>query len=138
MVYPRGERADTVAALDRLLPGQREPWTDAEAFQKDLGVLLVNVDDDPFSGYREDDRIAAVRSAMGALPAWDVTIDISFRADDPGQVSWLVIELLSGGGVALDEYTSHCWTRQEIQNGTLIDGLRFCDFPTWRQRHPLV
>jgi hypothetical protein len=68
----------------------------------------------------------------------DVTIDISFRADDPGQVSWLVIELLNGGGVALDEYADHCWTRQEIQNGTLIDGLRFCDFPTWYQRHPLV
>jgi hypothetical protein len=134
-VFPRGERAGTVAALDRLLPGPRAPWTDTGAAQADLPVLYVNVVDEHmqlFSDW-EDNEIAAVQSATGGRPTWAVTIDISGRADGTDEVSWLVTELLGGGGVATDDYSDHCWTRQEIQAGTVIDGLRFFDFRTFHQ-----
>jgi hypothetical protein len=74
---------------------------------------------------------------MGGLPTCVVIIDISGRARRSDEVSWLVIELLNGGGVATDGWSGpvHLWTRQEIQNGTVIDGQRFCDFLNFRQPH---
>ncbi|MGW2050310.1 hypothetical protein ACWCPF_34825 [Streptomyces sp. NPDC001858] len=38
-VFPTGERAETVASLDRHLPGQRDPWTLD-------GDLYIDIDDE--------------------------------------------------------------------------------------------
>jgi hypothetical protein len=38
--------------------------------------------------------------------------------------------VLRDGGVAVDDYSDHCWTLQEIGSGEKFDGLGFFDFRT--------
>ena len=41
--------------------------------------------------------------------------------------------LLEHGGVATDDYSAHPWTRQEIESGEAIDGLRFFAFRAFHE-----
>ncbi|OHV39111.1 MULTISPECIES: hypothetical protein [Pseudofrankia] len=60
-----------------------------------------------------------------------MTIDISSRIDGTAEVHKMIsLLLLDHGGVAVDDYSAHPWTQQEIQSGAVIDGLRFFDFRT--------
>jgi hypothetical protein len=64
-----------------------------------------------------------------------VQIDVSGRIDGTAEVHQLVALLLEHGGVAIDDYSAHPWTLQEIQSGTVIDGLRCFDFRTYHGLH---
>ncbi len=35
------------------------------------------------------------------------------------------------GAVATDDYTSHLWTREEVEGGLLIHGHAFFDYKGW-------
>jgi hypothetical protein len=123
-VFPPGERAETVASLDRHLPEQRDPWTVE-------GNLYIEIDDEQtgylFSDWEPDD-VVALEAAVGHRPTWAVQIDISGRIDGTTEVHQLVELLLEHGGVATDDYSAHPWTVQEIKSGAVNDGLRFFDF----------
>jgi hypothetical protein len=41
-----------------------------------------------------------------------------------------VLELLADGGVALDDYSDHCWTATQIAEDRRVDGLKFFDYRT--------
>lgn len=120
-VFPAGERAETVASLDRHLPEQRDPWTVD-------GNLYIEIDDEQagylFSDWDPDD-VAVLEAAVGHRPRWAVQIDISGRIDGTAEVHQLVELLLEHGGVAIDDYSAHPWTLQEIKSGAVNDGLRF-------------
>ena len=122
-VFPAGGRAETVASLDRHLPQQRVPWTLG-------GNLYIDIDDERagclFRDWEPDD-VAALDAAIGQHPTWAVTIDISGRVDGTPEVHRVTALLLEDGGVAVDEYSAHPWTLQEIESGTVIDGRRFFD-----------
>jgi len=38
------------------------------------------------------------------------------------------------GGVAVDDYSDHCWTLHEIESALQVDGLGFFDFRTYHDR----
>ncbi|NRQ37514.1 hypothetical protein HII36_37640 [Nonomuraea sp. NN258] len=130
-VFPAGERAETVASLDRHLPQQRDPWTLT-------GNLYINIDDEQtgclFADWDPDD-VAVLEAAIGSHPTWAVQIDISGRIDGTAEVHQLIAMLLEHGGVATDDYSAHPWTLQEIESETVIDGLRFFDFRTYHELH---
>jgi hypothetical protein len=130
-VFPAGERAETVASLDRHLPQQRDPWTLG-------GNLYIDIDDEQtgclFSDWEPED-VAALDAAIGHHPTWAVTIDISARIDGTPEVHQVTALLLEHGGVAVDDYSAHPWTLQETESGTVIDGLRFFDFRTYHELH---
>jgi len=50
-----------------------------------------------------------------------------------GRALGLCTRLLGSGGVATDDYCDHCWTRQEIETGAIVGGLRFFDFQAFRR-----
>lgn len=122
-VFPAGERAETVASIDRHLSRQRG--------------LNIDIDDEQtgclFSDWDPQD-VAVLEAALGHHPTWAVQIDISGRIDGTAEVHHVVALLLERGGVAMDDYSAHPWTLREIESGTLIDGLRFFDF---RAHHEL-
>ncbi|SEC22947.1 hypothetical protein SAMN05216489_00210 [Streptomyces sp. 3213] len=130
-VFPAADRGGTVALLDQHLPGQRDPWTLD-------GNLYIDIDDEQnghlFSDWDSDD-VAVLEAAVGHNPRWAMQIDVSGRIDGTAEVHQLVALLLEHGGVALDDYSAHPWTLQEIQSETVIDGLRFFDFRTYRELH---
>lgn len=130
-VFPAGERAETTASLDQHLPQQRDPWSlegnlDIDIADEQTGHL--------FSDWEPDD-VAVLEGTLGHRPTWAVQIDISGRIDGTAEVHQLVAGLLEHGGVATDDYSAHPWTLQEIQSGTVIDGLRFFDFRTYHKLH---
>jgi hypothetical protein len=126
-VFPACGRAETIASLDRHLNQQRYPWTLD-------GNLYIDIDDEQtgclFSDWEPDD-VTVLEAAVGHHPAWAVQIDISGRIDGTAEVHQLIALLLEHGGVAIDDYSAHPWTLQEIQSETVIDGLRFFDFRSY-------
>jgi hypothetical protein len=131
-VFPTGERAGTVALLDRFLTQQRDPWILD-------GNLYLSIDDEQtgylFSDWETDD-VAVLEAAVGHHPTWAVQIDISGRIDGTAEVHQLVALLLAHGGVATDDYSAHPWTLQELESGAVIDGLRFFDFRAYHELNP--
>ncbi|MEV7852275.1 hypothetical protein [Streptomyces sp. NPDC088183] len=134
--FPAGERAETVASLDRHLPQQRDPWTLD-------GNLYIEIDDEQtghlFSDWDPDD-VAVLEAALGHHPTWAVQIDISGRIDGTAELHQLLAVLLEHGGLATDDYSARPWTLQEIESGAVNDGLRFFDFRVYHglnreQRH---
>ncbi|MFJ8603598.1 hypothetical protein ACIREM_33800 [Streptomyces shenzhenensis] len=127
-VFPAGERAETVASLDRQLPVQRHPWNAG-------GSLYIEIVDEQagrlFSDWDPDD-VAVLEAAVGRRPTWAVQIDVSGRIDGTAEVHQLVELLLEDGGVAIDDCSAHPWTLREINSGAVNDGLRFFDFRQWR------
>ncbi|MGW2556310.1 hypothetical protein [Streptomyces sp. NPDC001635] len=123
-VFPAGERAETVAALDRHLPQQRNPWTLD-------GNLYIDIDDEQtghlFSDWDPED-VAILEAAIGHHPTWAAQIDISGRIDGTAEVHQMIALLLEHGGVATDDYTTRPWTMPEILSEAVIDGLRFFGF----------
>ncbi|MEW2471799.1 hypothetical protein AB0919_43590 [Streptomyces sp. NPDC046994] len=123
-VFPAGERAETVAALDRHLRQQRNPWTLD-------GNLYIDIDDEQaghlFSDWDPED-VAILETAIGHHPTWAVQIDVSGRIDGTAEVHQMIALLLEYGGVVTDEYTTRPWTLPEILSEAVIDGLRYFDF----------
>lgn len=101
VVFPTGERAETVASLDRHLPEQRHPWTLD-------GTLYIDTDDEQtgclFSDWDPED-VAILEAAIGHRPTWAVQIDVSGRIDGTAEVHQMIALLLEHGGVATDDYT---------------------------------
>jgi hypothetical protein len=76
----------------------------------------------------------ALATPVGALPDWGVTCDITGRIPGDEQIRAFVLALLADGGVAMDEYSDHCWTASDITQGRRVDDLTFFDYQTNYQR----
>ncbi|MFD0598408.1 hypothetical protein ACFQZ4_44055 [Catellatospora coxensis] len=127
-VFPAGERAETVATLDRHLLRGGDDWV----LEGKLWIGFVTGRD--FGGIfwdRGPDDVALVEAAVGSLPGWGLQIDVSGRIDGAAEVGYAVAMLLERGGVAVDDYSAHPWTLPEIESGTVVDGLRFFDHRAW-------
>lgn len=128
-VFPARERAEVLTRLDRHFPSQREPWV-AD------GCLYIDVDDvetgNLFSDWDPED-VAVLEAATGHRPTWALQVDISGRIDGTAEVHRLVTLLLHDGGTAVDDYSAHPWTLEEVASGAVIDGLRFFDFRAYRE-----
>jgi hypothetical protein len=128
-IFPAGERAETVASLDRHLPQQGDWWTLDRA-------LCITIDDEQaghlFSDWDPSD-VAALETAIGHHPTWAVRAEISGRIDGTAEVRRLVALLLEHGGVATDDYSAHPWTLREIESGAVVGGLRSFDYRTYHE-----
>jgi hypothetical protein len=142
-VFPRAGIDRTRARITRLAsPTQHDPWViDTADDPKDNPAIYVDIyttaHGAPLYCDWEPREMAALEAAMGNLPWWSVTGDVTGRIDGGPQVRALVLALLADGGVATDEYSDHCWTAQEIHDNVRVDGLTFFDHQTsYEREHP--
>lgn len=123
-------RDATEQTLDNLLQ---------QIYRSDLGPRwVVTVDDDPclyvnfYTNAREEfetNEWLALVEALGAEPAVSLQVDISGRHSGDQQVKEFVSTVLSNfNGVAMDDYTKHYWTLQEILSGRREEGHPFFDY----------
>lgn len=83
----------------------------------------------------EPAAVEGLRTALGQVPEWSVAADISGRIPGDVEVRALVLALLAEGGVALDDYSDHCWTASDIAENRTRDGLRFFDYTGFERTH---
>ncbi|MEZ0112984.1 hypothetical protein ABH920_007009 [Catenulispora sp. EB89] len=128
--FPTSSLAVTTELLDRMMPGRNGQWTD--------GNLFVSLADEQegylFSDWEPDD-IRRIESVLGYRPTWAVQADVSGRVDGTPEIRDFLGRVLEDGGVAVDDYSDHCWTLQEIESGFTIEGLGFFDFRGHYERH---
>ncbi|MCQ4206430.1 hypothetical protein [Streptomyces longispororuber] len=128
-VFPSGESTATAARLDRLMPGQDGYWTDEK--------LMVDLDDEKcgqlFTDWEPED-VRLLDSALGYHPTWALQVNVSGRIDGTAEIRSFLSHILHAGGVAIDDYSDHCWTLEEIDSEHKVDGLGFFDFRTHYER----
>jgi len=128
-VFPELGQASVVALLDRLSPGQRNPWL----VDGCLYGELTGAGEDLYADW-EPEAVRGLTRACGRLPGWALQVDVSGRVDGTVEVRRLTLALLVRGGVAVDDYSDHPWTAEEIADDVTVDGLRFFDFATYHER----
>ena len=128
-VFPGYEQVTVSALLDGLSPAQSNPWVVDDNLYVDLRTEHTGMYDD-----WDVEDITRLTLAAGRRPTWGITVDVSGRIDGTSEVRGLVLTILGDGGVAVDDYSGHAWTSEEIAANVMIDGLRFFDFKTYHQR----
>jgi hypothetical protein len=124
-VFPSGEMTATTATLDRMFPGQNGHWTDGKLF-----IDLYDEQNETLFTDWEPDDVRLLEAALGYHPTWELQVDISGGIDGTAEIRELLAHLLREGGVAVDDYSAHCWTLHEIDNELKVGDLGFFDFRT--------
>ncbi|MCT2279749.1 hypothetical protein M3G91_19235 [Micromonospora chalcea] len=132
-VFPALAQAAVVALLDRLSPDQRHPWLVDGCLYADL----TGEDEHLYADW-EPVAVRALSRARGGRPSWAVHVDVSGRVDGTAEVRRLTSVLLGRGGVAMDDYSDHVWTAEQIAADVTVDGLRFFDFRGHYERNRLA
>jgi hypothetical protein len=116
-VFPRAEQEAVRDLLSRL----ETP---------DMSVTMIPSPEDPTPLYRDwqPSDIRSLEAALGVLPSWCVVCDVSGGIAGDEEIRRVVLELLADGGVAVDDYSEHCWTAEEIAGDATVDGLKFFDY----------
>jgi hypothetical protein len=76
-----------------------------------------------------------VEEALDYHPTWALQVIVSGRIDGTDEIRAFAARVLGNGGVAVDDYSDHCWTLQEIESDLKVDGLGFFDFRGHYARH---
>ncbi|WP_437540127.1 hypothetical protein WME79_41175 [Sorangium sp. So ce726] len=116
------------AYLDAAYPEQRDPWV---VFVAGDACLYINLYRD---GPREDEPEdwADIVQRFGGEPAVGVIADVSGRHPGDEQVAAFVAGLLSRfSGAAMDDYTPHLWSLNELRGGHRVRGHPFFDYNGW-------
>ena len=125
-VFPRAPQEAVDQILDRLGP----PGADQYGEWRVDGVLCVQTQTQEAGLYADwlYDDVVALERAFGAVPSWAVIADVSGRVPGDTEVRALLRALLAGGGVAVDDSSSHPWTLGEVEAGWLpAERRRFFD-----------
>ncbi|MEV4299409.1 hypothetical protein [Microbispora rosea] len=131
-VFPDVEQVAVAALLDELSPGQRHPWL----VDGCLFVWLTTEGECLYLDW-ESQAVRSLTRACGHRPGWALQVDVSSRVDGTAEVRSLTLALLAQGGIAMDDYSDHPWTANEIANDAAVEGLRFFDFKTYYERTKL-
>ncbi|MHB1083058.1 MAG: hypothetical protein ACYC67_26935 [Prosthecobacter sp.] len=86
----------------------------------------------------EPQDLEELKVSLGRLPDVSVMADVSGRIPGDEEVR-LFVELMLRHfqGVAWDDYTTHCWTLDEIKAGHLVSGHSFFGDEGWyREKSP--
>ncbi|MFB6837599.1 hypothetical protein [Streptomyces sp. NPDC056361] len=129
-VFPAGDSTATAARLDQLMPGKDGYWSDGKLFID----FMDEQDDHLFLGWTPED-VRLLDSTFGQRPTWALLVSVSSHIDGPAEICALLSHVLEAGGVAIDDYSDHCWTLEEIDTERKVDGLGFFDFRTHAARH---
>ena len=93
--------------------------------------LYINVDENMSLGY-ESEEWQNIVNGFGEVPKIAVIADVSGRHPGDKQVRHFVTSLLkSFSGLALDEYTLHLWTWEQIESNVVIQSHPFFDYNGW-------
>lgn len=129
-VYLRNISANEVGSfLTKNYPFQKgPPWIEVVS---DDPCLYVD-----FNGHskieHEPDDWAELVQVLGSEPEVIVVADVSGRHLGDEQVKrFIQIMLTEFEGVARDDYTSHCWTKDEISSGHKVQRHHFFDYRGW-------
>ncbi|MGW5776439.1 hypothetical protein [Streptomyces sp. NPDC003863] len=128
-VFPAGESAATAARLDGLMPGKDGYWSDGKLFID----FMDEQDDHLLVGWTPED-VRLLDSALSHRPTWALLVSVSSHIDGTAEIRALLVHVLEAGGVAIDDYSDHCWTLEEIDTECKVDGLGFFDFRTHDER----
>ncbi|WP_438037351.1 hypothetical protein [Sorangium sp. So ce204] len=129
VVFLRDTMESAVTAyLDAAYPEQRDPWV---VFVAGDACLYINL-------YRhgplehEPEDWADIVQRFGGEPAACVIADVSGRHPGDEQVAGFVAGLLSRfSGAAMDDYTPHLWSLDELRSGHRVRGHPFFDYNGW-------
>jgi hypothetical protein len=140
-VFPTTPLDDTVRRIVHLAsPTQAHPWVvNSAPKRKDNPAIYVEITTTrdelaPLYCDWEPTETKALATAVGALPDWGVICNITGRIPGDEQIRAFVLELLADGGVAMDDFSEHCWTAADITEDRRVDGLAFFDYRTSYQR----
>ncbi len=116
------------AHLDHTYPTQREPW-------------LSSVGDDPYlyiDFYREGptefepEEWSDLVERCNGKPPVGVMADVSGRHPGDQQALDFVTNMLTHfNGFAMDDYTEHLWSLEELRTGIRVLGHPFFDYDGW-------
>lgn len=116
------------AYLDAAYPEQREPWV---VFVEGDACLYINLYRDGPREHEPEDW-AYIVQRFGGEPAACVIADVSGRHPGDEQVAGFVAGLLSRfSGAAMDDYTAHLWSLNELRGGHRVRGHPFFDYNGW-------
>ncbi|MDA0172155.1 hypothetical protein OJ998_23835 [Solirubrobacter taibaiensis] len=133
-VFPRAPFDETIQRVQRLAaPTQAHPWiiNSAPKRRQNPAIyvdLATTNDSSPLYCDWEPEAMHALATALGALPYWAVTCDITGRIPGDEQIRAFVLALIEDGGVAMDDYSDHCWSADDIVSNRRVDGLKFFDY----------
>jgi hypothetical protein len=128
-LFLRGaNEAALTAYLDRSYPGQRQPWVLSVNGDTRLYIDVVPFEPEDF----EPEELADFATQFGDLPPCYVVAHVSGR--HAGEVE--VVQFIEGlftefRGVAMDEYTSHLWSLDEIKTAHRFKNHPFFDYNGW-------
>ena len=129
-VYLRNTNQEDVAAfLKQAFPLQEgPPWIHAIN-----GDACLYIDFNPYSkNEHEADDWSELVHGLGCEPQVVVTANVSGRHPGDEQVRQFIKTMLTAfEGVAHDEYTAHCWSRDEVLSNHKIQGHHFFDYQGW-------
>ena len=120
---------EVAAFLQRAYPFQPgPPWILDEAGD---AVLYIDIYRDMNTEFEVEDWLALI-ACLGGEPTASLVADISGRhAGDEQAHSFVCLLLTMFPGVAQDDYTTHCWSLEQIRNNAKIQGHAFFDYKGW-------
>lgn len=114
--------------LDSEYPEQREPWVEFISGDPCLYINLYYVN--PLE-FEPSDWSEFIRQ-FGGEPTVGLMADVSGRHPGDHQVNEFVSGLLSHfSGAAMDDYTFHLWSIDELRAGQKFNGHPFFDYNGW-------
>lgn len=121
---PNCTKAEVECHLGFSLPGQStEP--------KDAAIAYVDLYED--AAVEMPDTLYLIQLKQGTLPLC-VAADISGRTYARQEATSFCIHLLERfGGYAMDDYSEHLWTMEELRNGGTFRGHGFFDTKGWNE-----
>jgi hypothetical protein len=129
-VYLRHTNSEAVAALlNKTFTLQKGPRWICEV----NGDAYLYIDFDPYiaSSHEPEDWDELLKS-LGGEPQVVVAADVSGRHRGDEEVRHFIETMLTAfEGVAQDDYTSYCWSRDEVLNGHKVQGHHFFDYQGW-------
>jgi hypothetical protein len=124
---------DVVAFLTQAYPSpQAPPWILRQAGDP---VLYIDLYRDMDAEYEADD-ICSLVDCLKRRPSISVIADVSGRHFGDEEVREFVSVLLQVfDGIAQDEYTNHCWTREQVMSGHKVQDHTFFDYNGWHKEY---
>ena len=110
---------------------QARPWLVGRAGSP---VLYIDFYHDIDKEYEAEDLLDLTACLQGK-PRASVIVDVSGSVPGNKEVREFVCSILGAfEGIAHDEYTNHCWTREEVLNNERIQGHTFFDYEGWHRQ----
>ena len=105
-------------------------------FDNEQAMIIRDNDGITYSIIQEDEATMKILKSMGEF--FILSADISGRADSTAEVCLMIEKFLSKiAGFAMDDYSEHLWTYEEVLNRKLFNGHPYFDHNGWQEEYDL-